>query len=171
MNKLKVAFLDRDGTIIKDYDEEEWKRKTEPEFLNGSIDALKKIRSMNYEIIIITNQEIINKKLISLGQYYKFTDKLLEKLKENNIQVLDILYCPHTDEEKCNCRKPKPGMVLKACEKYNIDMNKSFVVGDTRSDEGLVEYFKLKFFGVNYSPENKNNLRVNSLLDIIKYIK
>lgn len=62
-------------------------------------------------------------------------------------------------------------MILKACEKYNIDMNKSFVAGDTASDEGIAEYFNLKFFGVNYSSEKNNNIRINNLLDIIPYIE
>lgn len=62
-------------------------------------------------------------------------------------------------------------MILKACERYNIDMDKSFLAGDTSSDEGIAEYFGLKFFGVNYHSQNEKNIRINNLLDIIPYIK
>ena len=62
-------------------------------------------------------------------------------------------------------------MILKACEKYNIDMDKSFVCGDTCNDEGIAEYFGLKFFGVNYTSKNKKNIKINNLLDIIPHIK
>lgn len=126
---------------------------------------------MQYEIIIITNQEIINKGIISLSEYYNFTNKLLEILKKEGVNVLDILYCPHKKEEKCNCKKPKPGMILQACKKYNINLEKSFVVGDTSDDEGIAEYFDMKFFGKGYYPKNKRNKRVNNILEILDYIK
>lgn len=170
-DKIKVAFLDRDGTIVKEYDDDGWINRTEPEILSGSIEALKQMRKLGYQIIIITNQSLISKGLIKLDEYNKFNNNLIEELNKNQIEILDIFYCPHTKEENCNCKKPKPGMILKACEKYNIDMNKSFVAGDTASDEGIAEYFNLKFFGVNYSSEKNNNIRINNLLDIIPYIE
>lgn len=169
-DKIKVAFLDRDGTIVKEYDDEGWINRTEPEILDGSIEALKKMKDLGYQIIIITNQGLINQGLIKLEEYNKFNSNLLEKLNENEIEILDIFYCPHTKEENCNCKKPKPGMILKACEKYNIDMSKSFVAGDTFSDEKIAEYFQLKFFGINYDSKNSKNSKVNNLLDIIPYL-
>ena len=66
---MKVAFLDRDGTIIEDYEDEFWRNVTEPVFINGSIEGLKKIRQKGYEIIIITNQYLIDEKIISIQQY------------------------------------------------------------------------------------------------------
>ncbi len=170
-DKIKVAFLDRDGTIVKEYDDEGWINRTEPEILYGSIEALKQMNDLGYKIIIITNQGLINKGLIKLEEYNKFNDNLLEELNKNNIEILDIFYCPHTKEENCECKKPKPGMILKASEKYNIDMSKSFMAGDTSADEGIAKYFGLKFFGVNYDSQNNKNIRISNLLDIIPYIK
>ena len=66
---MKVAFLDRDGTIIEDYEDEFWRNVTEPVFINGSIEGLRKIRQKGYEIIIITNQYLIDEKIISIQQY------------------------------------------------------------------------------------------------------
>lgn len=171
MNKIKVAFLDRDGTIVKEYDDNGWINRTEPEFLKGSIEALKQIKKLDYHIIIITNQSLINKGLIKIEEYNKFNENLVNELNKNDIEILDIYYCPHTKEENCYCKKPKPGMILKACEKYNIDMDKSFVAGDSESDKGIAEYFNLKFFGINYISKDNKNIGVTNLLDIIKYIQ
>lgn len=170
MNKIKVVFLDRDGTIVKEYDDEGWINRTEPEILNGSIEALKKLNELGYKIIIITNQGLINKGLIKLEEYNLFNENLIKQLNKNNIEILDIFYCPHIKEENCNCKKPKPGMILKACEKYEIDMDKLFVAGDTSNDEGIAEYFNLMFFGVNYAPKNIKNIKISNLLDIIPYL-
>lgn len=169
--KIKVAFLDRDGTIVKEYDDKGWINRIQPEFLNGSIEALKQFKKLNYKIIIITNQSLINQGLMKLEHYFEFNKNLIKELTKNNVEILDIFYCPHTKEEKCNCKKPKPGMILKACEKYNIDMSKSFVAGDRPGDEGIAEFFNLRFFGVNYCPKNNKNIEVENLLDIIPYIK
>ncbi|SDY52976.1 Polynucleotide kinase 3 phosphatase [Proteiniborus ethanoligenes] len=76
---MKVAFLDRDGTIIEDYEDELWRNKTEPIFLSGSLEALEKIKRKGYEIIIITNQYLIDEKIISIQQYQDFTNKFIKK--------------------------------------------------------------------------------------------
>lgn len=171
MNKIKVAFLDRDGTIVKEYDDNEWINRTEPEFLEGSVDALKQMRKLDYHIIIITNQSLINKGLIKIEEYKKFNKNLIDELNKNGVEILDIYYCPHTKKENCNCKKPKPGMILKACKKYNIDMEKSFVAGDSESDKGIAEYFNLNFFGINCISKDDKHIKISNLLDIIKYIK
>ena len=62
-------------------------------------------------------------------------------------------------------------MILEACKKYDIDIEKSFVAGDRASDEGLAKYFNMTFFGVNYTPKNPKNKRVKNLEEIIPYIK
>ena len=87
---LKIAFLDRDGTLIKDYPDEKWREIKEPEFLEGSIEGLKRLKEMGYDFIIITNQYLINDGIISLNDYQQFTGKFLKKLKEENIEDHDM---------------------------------------------------------------------------------
>lgn len=166
---MKISFLDRDGTIIEDYDDEKWGEVEKPVFLKGAIEALKKIKQKRYEIIIVTNQYLINEGLITLDQYKKIDQRFLNYLNENNIKVLDIFFCPHRKEEKCECFKPKPGLINQALEKYpNIELSSSFIVGDSKSDIKLGKHFNLLTFGINLN--NEGCIQIESLKEVVKYI-
>ncbi len=164
---MKVAFLDRDGTIIKDYPDNEWANIKSPEFLEGSIEALQYIKNNGFEIIIITNQYLIGEGIITLEDYQKFNDLFLKTLKQRGISVLDIFYCPHVRNQNCDCIKPKPGLINQAITKYpDIDLSKSFYVGDSLCDMKLANKFDLKFYGINMPCKNG----LDSLIDIIKFL-
>lgn len=166
---LKIAFLDRDGTIIKDYPDEKWREIKEPEFLKGSIEGLKRLKEMGYDFIIITNQYLINDGIISLNDYQQFTGKFLKKLKEENIDILKIYFCPHNEKDHCHCKKPKPGMIEQAKKDFLIDMNNSIYIGDSHVDYLLAKHFNLTFDGINYNGDNVKSYR--SILEISKQIK
>ena len=166
---LKIAFLDRDGTIINDYPDEKWREIKEPEFLKGSIEGLKRLKEMGYDFIIITNQYLINDGIISLNDYQQFTGKFLKKLKEENIDILKIYFCPHNEKDHCHCKKPKPGMVEQAKKDFLIDMNNSIYIGDSHVDYLLAKHFNLTFYGINYNGDNVKSYR--SILEISKQIK
>lgn len=166
---LKIAFLDRDGTIIKDYPDEKWREIKEPEFLEGSIEGLKRLKEMGYDFIIITNQYLINDGIISLNDYQQFTGKFLKKLKEENIDILKIYFCPHNEKDHCHCKKPKPGMIEPAKKDFLIDMNNSIYIGDSQVDYLLAKHFNLTFYGINYNGDNVKSYR--SILEISKQIK
>ena len=166
---LKIAFLDRDGTLIKDYPDEKWREIKEPEFLEGSIEGLKRLKEMGYDFIIITNQYLINDGIISLNDYQQFTWKFLKKLKEENIDILKIYFCPHNEKDHCHCKKPKPGMIEQAKKDFLIDMNNSIYIGDSQVDYLLAKHFTLTFYGINYNGDNVKSYR--SILEISKQIK
>ena len=166
---LKIAFLDRDGTLIKDYPDEKWREIKEPEFLEGSIEGLKRLKEMGYGFIIITNQYLINDGIISLNDYQQFTGKFLKKLKEENIDILKIYFCPHNEKDHCHCKKPKPGMIEQAKKDFLIDMNNSIYIGDSQVDYLLAKHFNLTFYGINYNGDNVKSYR--SILEISKQIK
>ena len=166
---LKIAFLDRDGTIIKDYPDEKWREIKEPEFLEGSIEGLKRLKEMGYDFIIITNQYLINDGIISLNDYQQFTGKFLKKLKEENIDILKIYFCPHNEKDHCHCKKPKPGMIEQAKKDFLIDMNNSIYIGDSQVDYLLAKHYNLTFYGINYNGYNVKSYR--SILEISKQIK
>jgi len=168
---MKVAFVDRDGTINNDYEDYKWSYVDKPVFLRGSLEGLKEINKKGYQIIIITNQYLINDGIITLSQYKIFTKKLIQKLNSSGINILDIFYCPHSRKENCNCLKPKTGLIDMALKKYpDIEINKSFLVGDSMCDIELGYKLGIMTFGMNLKSQLGNYIYVKSLLDISKYL-
>lgn len=164
---MKIAFLDRDGTIVKDYADKEWTNIKEPELLSGSISGLKYLKKLGYNFIIITNQYIIEEGHISYQDYKNFTFKLLAILEKEDIQIMDIFYCPHKRISNCDCCKPKTGMIKRAIKKYqNIDLKKSIFIGDSIADRELAKNMNINFYGINL--ECENNLK--DIEDIKNYV-
>lgn len=132
-------FLDRDGVINEDngyvYRWEDFK------FLPGVIKSLKQISFFRIPIIIVTNQSGIARGYYTEKDLINLNTKLFNFLKKQNVDILDILYCPHLISgfvEKysihCKCRKPEPGMFISASKKYNINLRNSIMIGDKESD-------------------------------------
>lgn len=135
----KVFFLDRDGVINIDGD---YVSTVEDfQFLDGVFDSCRIILSQGYKIILITNQSGIGRGFYTEEQFFELTHWMLHKFKEERIDVTDVYFCPHhpTDAAEpykvdCDCRKPKPGMILQAKGEHNIDLTQSVLVGDRLSD-------------------------------------
>ena len=130
--KKKVFFIDRDGVINKEIGYlHEIEKFT---FIDGILDAFQFILNKNYEIIIITNQSGIGRGIYSEAKFFELNQWMLDFLSAKKIDILDVFYCPHSPEDLCYCRKPKPGMFLDAKEKFNIEMDISWAVGDKETD-------------------------------------
>ena len=129
---MKVIFLDRDGVINKEVG---YLHKIEDfDFIDGVFDACLDFQSSNYEIIIITNQSGIERGYYSEKDFHTVTDWMLDQFKDHGVSILDVFYCPHGPESSCDCRKPKPGMFNQAHDKHNVDMEKSWMIGDKEAD-------------------------------------
>ena len=129
---IKTIFLDRDGVINKEV--EYLFRIADFKFIGGVFDACLYFQNLNYKIIIISNQSGISRGYFNENDYLKLTEWMLGQFNIKGISILDILYCPHGPESTCNCRKPKPGMLIEAKNKYNISMKDSWMIGDKETD-------------------------------------
>ena len=129
---IRTIFLDRDGVINKEIN---YLYKIEDfEFIAGVFETCKYFINNNFQIIIITNQSGISRGYYTEAQYNILNNWMLEQFKKNNISILDVLHCPHMPDSNCDCRKPKPGMLIAAKNKYNIDMQNSWLIGDKEVD-------------------------------------
>ena len=129
---IKTIFLDRDGVINKEVG---YLHKIEDFiFIDGVFEACQSFKKLGYQIIIISNQSGIARGYFTLFDYEKLTKWMLNKFSKKNISILDVIFCPHGPKSTCNCRKPKPGMIAVAQNKYNIDLEKSWMIGDKETD-------------------------------------
>ena len=129
----KAIFLDRDGIINlerKDY------VKTIKEFIliDEIFDIIKLINSKGYLVIIITNQSAINRKIITESNLREIHNHFLKLAKNKNAKVDGIYFCPHTPNENCKCRKPKPELIKQAALDFQVDLSQSWMIGDNQTD-------------------------------------
>ena len=153
-NKNKAIFLDRDGVIINDVGY--LKNINQIKFLPKTFSALNYAYRNNYQLIIITNQSAINRGLTNNENVEKINQKIQEFLKKNGTSIDAFYYCPHRPDENCTCRKPNPGLIIKAINDFNIDINKSWFVGDQESDFLTAKKIGCGFVQVNNSKNLKD---------------
>jgi D-glycero-D-manno-heptose 1,7-bisphosphate phosphatase len=129
----KVVFLDRDGVINRDSPDyiKSW---SEFEFLPGSLEAIKLLTLNGFTTIVITNQSAIRRKMVSEKVLDHIHTRMKQAVTSNGGQIKDIFFCPHIPEDRCHCRKPNPGLLFKARQKYRIDISTSVMVGDSAKD-------------------------------------
>jgi D,D-heptose 1,7-bisphosphate phosphatase len=130
--KIKVLFLDRDGVINVDYGHVHTVDKFD--FIPSIFDICKKYQSDGFEIIVVSNQAGIAKGLYTKKDLDIVDEYMKSEFKKHGVMILDSFYCPHKDSDNCDCRKPKPGLILQATKKYNIDLSRSVLIGDKMSD-------------------------------------
>ena len=127
----KAVFLDRDGTII--VDKVETRRIEDLEFFDD-IESLKELLNSNYILVIVTNQSGIGKGHYTVEEMTTFNEHMLQELKKRGIDIDALYYCPHKQEDNCQCKKPKDGMIRRAAMDLNINLSKSYIIGDQNTD-------------------------------------
>ena len=128
-----TVFMDRDGVINKD-SSEYIKDEAEFEFIPKSPEAIALLTKKDFQVIVITNQSLIGRKMASQKTLDAIFRKMKKGVRKAGGDIKDIFFCPHTPEENCSCRKPKPGLILEAQKKYHIDLSYSCMVGDSAKD-------------------------------------
>jgi len=129
----KCVFLDRDGVINAD-SPAYIKHWSEFEFLPGSLPALKRLTENGFATVIITNQSIINRKMVPLKTLEEIHRNLRSAVRKSGGAIHGIFFCPHTPEENCSCRKPKPGLIHQARAAFDIHLTSAVMVGDSAKD-------------------------------------
>lgn len=135
----KALFLDRDGVInhnhgyvykIKDFD-----------FIDGIFDLVKRAVSLNYKIVVVTNQSGIARNYYTENDFKILSDWMIKRFEEEGTHIDGLYYCPHHPQygdthyrKTCECRKPNPGMIIQAAKELNLELSNSVLVGDKISD-------------------------------------
>ncbi|NPA36047.1 MAG: HAD family hydrolase [Chlorobi bacterium] len=149
--KNKAVFLDRDGVINND---EGFYYIYKPEDLKineGIAEGLRMLSEAGYKLIIVSNQSGVAKGVYTEDDVRKVHRKLFAELAEHDIKIDAAYFCPHHESvSECECRKPKPGMILQAIKEHNIDADISYLIGDSERDivagkrAGLKKCFLIK---------------------------
>ena len=129
---MKVVFLDRDGVINKEVG---YLHKSKDfKFIGGVFEACHFFQKLGYNLIVITNQSGIARGYYQEEDFHTLTKWMLEQFANRSVDMLDVFFCPHGPESICKCRKPQPGMLLEARDKFDIDMENSWMIGDKEAD-------------------------------------
>ena len=125
-----AVFLDRDGVIIEE--KHFLIDASQIEFIPGAIEALKSLD--DYLKIVISNQSGVARGYFTKNDVELFQNLLAERLSAYGIFINSWRYCPHGPDDNCDCRKPKSGMILQEASRHTIDLSRSWMIGDKRSD-------------------------------------
>ena len=132
---MKLIFLDRDGVINEDPQKDLYVMKPEQlHFISGAIEAVKKLFDNGYNIHIISNQAGVSRGLFTAAALDKVTDSMVREIERAGGRLASVNYCPHKDEDGCDCRKPKTGLFRKAIGNKKIDFSKAYFIGDGKVD-------------------------------------
>jgi D-glycero-D-manno-heptose 1,7-bisphosphate phosphatase len=158
----KVVLLDRDGVINRKAANGDYvKTWNEFSFLPGAIEAIRLLTQHCYSSYIITNQRGIARGLMTEQDLKVIHEKMLQELKKHGAEIKQIYYCPHGDEDRCDCRKPKPGLLLRAARENGFDLSTAVFIGDDRRDAEAGENAGCKVIMVKPG---------NSLLDVVRLL-
>jgi D,D-heptose 1,7-bisphosphate phosphatase len=174
-NARAAIFLDRDGVINREVDLLSSPEKME--LIPGAAEAIRKINQSAYLAIVVSNQPVIARNLCSLNELQYIHNKMETLLGKEHAYLDAIYFCPHHPDKgypeereeykiDCNCRKPKPGMILQAAKEWNIDLKNSYMIGDRLSDAEAGKAARLKQ-SVLIST-NMDNALLNIITEILK---
>jgi histidinol-phosphate phosphatase family protein len=129
----KAVFLDRDGVLTRERSDYV-KTPDELEVLPGIGPALRDLRKMGFRLVIVTNQSVVGRGLATDVEIGRIHEKLQSELKQMGCSVDAIYYCPHLPGAGCSCRKPEPGLILRAAKDLGLDIASSWMIGDKEID-------------------------------------
>ncbi len=139
MQMRKCIFLDRDGTVNQEVGY--LRRLSQIEILEGAAEGIRKWNENGFLVIIVSNQSGIARGYFSLETARQINAAIVQKLEHQGARIDDVYLCPHHEEGvlpeyaiRCTCRKPLPGLIWQARDRYQIDLSQSYMIGDKESD-------------------------------------
>lgn len=135
---MRYLFIDRDGVVNKDPGG--WTKTDyvtnwgDFHFIPGTLEALKILKEKDIKVIVASNQGGVNRGLYTKAELREVNSFMLKEIEKAGGAIEEVFYCIHRDEDKCGCRKPKPGMLGSAARKYGVDPKTTYFIGDTSKD-------------------------------------
>jgi len=175
-NKQKAIFLDRDGTIIEEVNFLSTVEQTK--LFPYTIEALRLFSNAGFKLFVTTNQSGISRGYFGANAVNAIHSRIQEELKIANIQIDGFFFCPHFPDDGCRCRKPNIGMIEQAQENFEINLDKSWIIGDKKLDIGMGfnantrTALVLTGYGAKHKPEldRKPDIISENLLEVAKLI-
>jgi D-glycero-D-manno-heptose 1,7-bisphosphate phosphatase len=133
ISQTGAIFLDRDG-VINQNRADHVKSCEEFEFVPGALEGIRSLTETGLPIFIITNQAAINRKLMTVEALDSIHECMMREIVKAGGLVTRVYHCPHDTDEDCACRKPRPGMLLRAANEFGVNLRRSFLVGDAWTD-------------------------------------
>ncbi len=167
--------MDRDGTVVVDPPDERVDSEEKVKFFPDSISALKKLQDDGFSIIFVTNQAGIAEGRIDTGGYERIQNKVLSMLEAGGVKILKTYLCPHGQSDGCDCRKPKPTLLLQAAKDFDVDLRNTYMVGDRDSDVLAGKNAGAKAIQVDtatnpHSKVSQADYQAKTLTDAVEYI-
>ena len=165
----RAIFFDRDGVLneLVPRDGGYFSPQSKGQFVikKNVNKIIKKLKNDGFITIVVSNQPDVSRGLLSEHELDKMTKKLFHEL-----MIDDIYYCIHDDGDCCECRKPKPGLIFQAAKKWNIELRKSYMIGDTWKDAEAAKNANLNFFllGKDYNLNYSTDTRIKKIKDIFQ---
>jgi histidinol-phosphate phosphatase family protein len=144
----RCVFLDRDGVInYKPRDGAYIRRWEEFHLIPAIVDWIRLFNVLDLLVIVVTNQRGVALGLVDANELARLHQNMIDQLAEAGARIDDVFCCPHA-EGVCECRKPAPGLVLQAARKWDLDLARSFLIGDSARDQQLAQRCGLRFIAV-----------------------
>jgi D-glycero-D-manno-heptose 1,7-bisphosphate phosphatase len=130
---IPAVFLDRDGVI--NFARNDYVKSTEEfVFIPGALEGLRDLATLNFPIIVVTNQSVVGRGIITDEKLDRINEHMIGYVKENGGRIDRVFSCPHKPEEDCDCRKPATGLFKEATKVFSISLSDSWLIGDAETD-------------------------------------
>jgi histidinol-phosphate phosphatase family protein len=160
---IPAIFLDRDGVI--NFERKDYVKTTEEfVFIPGALEGLRDLATLNYPIIVVTNQSVVGRGIITGEKLQRINEHMIGNVKQNGGRIDMVFSCLHKPEENCDCRKPAAGLFKKATKVFPISLPDSWLIGDAETDKVAGETLGCKTIMIESNTTNALRMAAQRIL-------